>query len=510
MWMCQVNPSTARMLPPRLRRCPGPGSQYICHQNRQSHGRLAEHRRHLHNARREYGQRRFAARLCQRPSAGWHELCLFFSRGHERWPRCLLVGYRSHIVRRKKSLQIVAHVNDSLTGTQNLTNTVDVSGKHENDKNVSDNDTADFLVQEASVSVTKTADPTVGSPGMAVTFSLIIKNTGKSALTHSFVSDLLPDGLSYVSSTNGGRNSGHYINWSDLGPLAINDTKTLSIEAKIDDSVSGTLTNTVGVESKPEHGENVTSSSTADVVSEFSGMTVEKTAIPDDGYRGTVVTFPINITNNETVKLAHVKAVDVLPLGMDYEPDGSIPSPTSAVQTGGRWVVTWNDLGPLNSSESHNLILKSRITGTVLGTLTNEVNTTGIPEFGNNVIAGDTADVVVSNAGLNITKEASQTDGVPGTTINYTITINNTGPVEFCQVSSQDILPEGLSYIGDDHGGVLAGPNLVTWDNLGCLLPGEKIVIRIGGINYWNGPGEIEQPGECSGQTAKRWCYHGG
>ena len=141
--------------------------------------------------------------------------------------------------------------------------------------------------------------------------------------------------------------------------------------------------------------------------------------------------------------------------------------------------MTWNDLGPLNSSQSHDLILKSRITGTVLGTLTNEVNTTGIPEFGNDVIAGDTADVVVSNAGLNITKEASQTDGVPGTTINYTITINNTGPVEFCQVSSRDILPEGLSYIGDDHGGVLAGPNLVTWDNLGCLLPGEKIVIEL-------------------------------
>ena len=314
---------------------------------------------------------------------------------------------------------------------------------------------------------------------MAVTFTLIIKNTGKSALTHSFVSDLLPDGLSYVSSTNGGRNSGHYINWSDLGPLAINDTKTLSIKAKIDDSVSGKLTNTVGVTSKPEHGENVTSSSTADVVSQISGMTVEKTAIPDDGYRGTVVTFPINITNNEAVKLAHVKAVDVLPSGMDYEPDGSIPSPTSAVQTGGRWVVTWNDLGPLNSSQSHNLTLKSRITGTVLGTLTNEVNTTGIPEFGSDVIAGDTADVVVSNAGLNITKEASQTDGVPGTTINYTITINNTGPVEFCQVTSQDILPEGLSYIGDDHGGVLAGPNLVTWNNLGCLLPGEKIVIEL-------------------------------
>jgi hypothetical protein len=62
----------------------------------------------------------------------------------------------------KKSLQIVAHVNDSITGTQTLTNNVDVSGKHENDKNVTDNATADFLVQEAKISVTKTADPSDG------------------------------------------------------------------------------------------------------------------------------------------------------------------------------------------------------------------------------------------------------------------------------------------------------------------------------------------------------------
>jgi uncharacterized repeat protein (TIGR01451 family) len=78
----------------------------------------------------------------------------------------------------------------------------------------------------------------------------------------------------------------------------------------------------------------------ADVVSQFSGITVEKTAIPDDGYRGTLVTFPIKITNNKTVKLVHVKAVDILPLGMEYETNGSIPSPSSVVQTGGRYVVS--------------------------------------------------------------------------------------------------------------------------------------------------------------------------
>jgi uncharacterized repeat protein (TIGR01451 family) len=165
---------------------------------------------------------------------------------------------------------------------------------------------------------------------------------------------------------------------------------------------------------------------------------------------------------------------------MEYEINGTTPSPSSVVKIGGRDVVTWNDLGPLNSAQSHDLVLKSRITGDVMGTtLTNEINTTGHPEFGNDVSARDTADVFADNAGLNITKEASQTSGVPGTIINYTITINNTGPMEFCQVSSWDILPEGLSYIWDDHGGNLTAPNRVAWDDLGCMLPGDKIVIEM-------------------------------
>ena len=63
-----------------------------------------------------------------------------------------------------KSLQIVAHIDGPITGTQTLTNNVDVSGKPENGKNVTANASADVQAQEAKISVTKTANPTFGSP----------------------------------------------------------------------------------------------------------------------------------------------------------------------------------------------------------------------------------------------------------------------------------------------------------------------------------------------------------
>ena len=297
-----------------------------------------------------------------------------------------------------KSLQIIAQIDGPISGTRALTNLVDVSGKPEHGQNVTANAFASVNAHEANISVSKIANPTFGTPGMIVTFTIAIKNTGSTALSHTFVSDLLPDGMSYVSSSNEGLNNGRYINWSDIGPLAINAEKALSIRAKFDGSAIGQLTNVVKVVSKPDHGQNITSSATADVVAQISGITVDKTADPNEGFKGTIVTFPIKITNNETVKLVHVKAVDVLPPGLDYL-SNSTPSPTSAVQIGGRWVLTWNDLGPLNSGQSHNLDLKTLITGAVLGKVTNEINTTGIPEFGDDVLATDTADVFVENAG---------------------------------------------------------------------------------------------------------------
>ena len=117
-------------------------------------------------------------------------------------------------------MQIVANIDSSITGTQTLTNHVDVSGKPANGNNVTAEASADVQAQEAKISVTKTANPTVGSPGTSVTFTLVVKNTGSAALQDVFVSDLLPAGMTYVSSTPGGTHTGQTVSWSNIGPMS--------------------------------------------------------------------------------------------------------------------------------------------------------------------------------------------------------------------------------------------------------------------------------------------------
>ena len=214
-----------------------------------------------------------------------------------------------------KSLQIVAHIDGPMSGTKNLTNYVDVSGQPEHGQNVTANASADVQAQEAKISVSKTANPTFGSPSTNVTFTLLVKNTGSASLPHVSVSDLLPDGMSYVSSSSGSTRVGQHVYWSDIGPMSSGSSKSLQIVAHIDGPISGTknLTNYVDVSGQPEHGQNVTANASADVQAQEAKISVSKTADPTFGSPSTNVTFTLLVENTGSSSLPHVSVSDLLP-----------------------------------------------------------------------------------------------------------------------------------------------------------------------------------------------------
>ena len=155
-------------------------------------------------------------------------------------------------------------IDGSTYGT--LTNHVNVTGSPDHGEPVNSSAAASVLASEANISVTKSADPTSGSKGSPINFTLTVTNNGSAALPHVFVSDLLPAGLTYDSS-NGGANNGQYVNWTDAGPLAPAASRTLWIKATIDGSAYGTLTNHVNVTGSLDHGDPVNSSASEDVES---------------------------------------------------------------------------------------------------------------------------------------------------------------------------------------------------------------------------------------------------
>ena len=175
---------------------------------------------------------------------------------------------------------VTAYFNGAEYGT--LTNVVTSKGYNLRRETTTSSSSENVDALNQNIAVVKTADITSGSPGTPVNFTLDVNNTGGVTLEHVFVSDLLPSGMSYVSSSPGSINIGPNVYWSDIGSLDINAHKILWVRALISSSIVGnqTLTNRVDVNGKPDTGTNVTNSSNASVNAQEAKIAVTKTANP--------------------------------------------------------------------------------------------------------------------------------------------------------------------------------------------------------------------------------------
>ncbi|MEI6104333.1 MAG: hypothetical protein WCP70_10350 [Methanothrix sp.] len=354
-----------------------------------------------------------------------------------------------------KSLQIVARIDGPVSGVQTLTNRVDVEARPANGGIVTDYATASVQAQEAKISVTKTADPAFGLTGALIDFTLTVTNNGEAMLPHVFVSDKLPAGLAYDSSA-GGVSSGKYINWTDVGPLADGASHTLWIKATIDGSVYGTLTNRVDVKAKPEHGDEVNSSTTASVESKnicISGHNFENST--GKGLAGWTIVVS-NVTDQLTTVTNDTGYWQVCGLPAD--------SYTVCEELKDGWTQVIKDGTQIETDGCYNIIL-------------------GYSESVPNLDFYNDAP-----CNLILTKTADKPTVHRGEDINYTINLCNPCPdgISFTNVTLWDVLPKGVELVS-----VYPAPSStnLTW-YIGALYPGQcfyvELVVRVPivDINY--------------------------
>jgi uncharacterized repeat protein (TIGR01451 family) len=124
----------------------------------------------------------------------------------------------------------------------------------------------------ADVSLTKDVDITAPNPGDTVTYTLTVTNNGPNGVTGVMVTDLLPSGLTFVSSDGAYASSTGL--WS-VGALANTAHASLHIVAMVGSGTAGqTITNTASVTgnfSDPNTGNNSASSSITSIAPTNSG-----------------------------------------------------------------------------------------------------------------------------------------------------------------------------------------------------------------------------------------------
>ena len=326
-----------------------------------------------------------------------------------------------------------------------------------------------YFGQLPGIILTKEAGQLNAKVGDEVTYTFTVKNIGNTPIT---LTSMIDDHSSQFVPDPVGQT------------LAPKDTPgdTLVFTAKYTVTAAdlpGPILNTATIEGEDNQGNKVTSTDTATVG--LANLIVAKSATPTKGPTGTEIDFLITVENTASAPLT-ISGVDVLDAGLTYLRDdyNGIENPKNT--------ITWNNMFTLDPQTSKSFHLFARIDATVMGTLWNNVQFTGITTDGKEVSGQAKAEVLVQQASIAVTKEAYPNFGLPGTIIEFPIVVKNDGNRDLVEVTATDTLPDGLEYLSDDHEGVLIAPGVIQWKNLEVvagipfLPPGGEIPISLKAI----------------------------
>lgn len=165
-------------------------------------------------------------------------------------------------------------------------------------------------------------------PGGIVTYTLTTKNNGPSVAKNAKVTDTLPTGLTFVSSTDGCTAQGQTVTCGPVAVLAAGDTKTWTFKARVDSGYTGDgkdLKNNAAISSDtkdPASGNNTASAELpggGTVGKPSADLSTEKTAVGSAMVSpGEEIEYTITTKNAGPSDATKVVATDDLPAPLTF------------------------------------------------------------------------------------------------------------------------------------------------------------------------------------------------
>ena len=320
---------------------------------------------------------------------------------------------------------------------------------------ISGQDTALTSVIPGSLQLAKSG-PEQTISGDDLTYEITVTNDGAGALTNIVLTDILPEGLTYVSSSpEAAVGDDGTISWL-IDSLDAEASATVSLVATT--GGPGEIVNTSTVNSD----EGATATAQATTLVTKSNLAITKTVDNASPLLGQQTVFTIAVTNNGNAVASNVSVVDPLPAefgSVVAEPEATLGEDGSL-----QWTIASIDPGATSTIT---------ISGTpaVGGAITNTVSAT---ERDVTVTAEASIDVLVPAVTLSkVGGSALYVDGVR----TYAITATNTGTANLTGVTITDNIPSQMSYVSSDNGGQEAD-GVVTWA-IGNLGVGESVEVQV-------------------------------
>jgi len=294
---------------------------------------------------------------------------------------------------------------------------------------------------EADLALTQVTSPDPAIAGEALTYILTITNSGPLTATDVTVTDTLPSGVTFDSTSTGCSHFGGTVTCS-LSTLAVSETATLTTVVAVHSSTTSTLSSSAAVTATttdPDMSNNTAQTETD--VSAEADLVVSKADDPEPVVAGAALTYTLTVTNSGPSDATGVTVTDTLSSGVTFV---SVTT-RQGICSGASGVVTCA-LGTLTYDDS--TVVSIIVTPTASGIITNRVEvsaneTDDAP--GNNTHTITTT--VNPGANLSLTKMDSHDPTIAGTALTYTLTIVNYGPSDATGVYVTDTLPSGVTFV---------------------------------------------------------------
>jgi len=293
-----------------------------------------------------------------------------------------------------------------------------------------------------------------------LTYSITVTNLGSSSAASVVVSDVLPQGTTFVSASGGGTNDAGVVSWPTVANMGVGATAnyTLTLNAP----AFGTLTNIVyatSVTADPDPSNNNGAGINNQVLTTVTPQADIATSVtgPASVLASNNFSYTLTVTNTGPSPASDVLVLDPLPLGTTFVS-------ASEGWTNDAGVVSWS-LTNLNAGATTNLTVT--VTAPLLGLLTNTVASTSTatdPGPANN--DGSASEARVLTTVIQVADIATTVTGptsvLTNATFNYTLLVANAGPSPARSVVVSDALPPGTTFVSATAGGTNSA-GVVTW-----------------------------------------------
>ncbi|WP_414654787.1 DUF11 domain-containing protein, partial [Flavobacterium sp. UBA4854] len=250
-------------------------------------------------------------------------------------------------------------------------------------------------------------------------------------------------------------------------------------------AVTGTIPGIYTLQWTVSNGNCAVSSDTMNLtILSIADLELTKTVTPTTGSVGDVVTFNINVFNNNALggsaTATNVAVRDFIPMGFALVA-GTVTS--GGVYNVGDNTITWSGM-TIPSGSILNLSFKATILGG--GSYVNTAEVVASDQFDpdstpNNQNPSeddqDSATVVLDVADLSLLKTVSPATVSINDNVVFTIRVTNSGPNNATGITVSDHLPPGYTYVSDNGGGKYNNSTGI-W-NVGNLNNGNSLALQI-------------------------------